>query len=131
MSSSSARCRAAWSTTSWAMSTTCAARERSTMGAEATEGSEGHSHPEGARPIASPGGRPSTAQRPEEPRMAREAELQIGVVVAHGAATVTLRGQLDVVSAPALQKAMRELVDGSQPRTLTVQMGDLAYLDSA
>lgn len=63
--------------------------------------------------------------------MAREAELQIGVVVAHGSATVTLRGQLDVVSAPGLQKALRELVDGSHPKRIVVHMGDLVYLDSA
>jgi anti-sigma B factor antagonist len=63
--------------------------------------------------------------------MARDAELHIGVVVAHGSATVTLRGQLDVVSAPGLQKAMRELVDGSRPKRVLVQLGDLAYLDSA
>jgi len=56
-------------------------------------------------------------------------EFNCCATVDHGEATVTVRGELDLSTAPALSRSLAEVLD-QHPQRVVVDMGDLAFIDS-
>ncbi len=61
--------------------------------------------------------------------MVPPAEFRCLATLDHGEATVALSGELDMSTAPALSRSLSEVLD-QQPQHVTVELGDLAFIDS-
>lgn len=56
--------------------------------------------------------------------------LQISSELVQGAATLTLRGELDLASARQLEESLAR-IDEREPARITIDLGGLAFIDSS
>ena len=59
----------------------------------------------------------------------RPLEFSCLATVDHGEATLALSGELDMSTAPELSRSLSEVLD-RQPQQVTLELGDLAFIDS-